>query len=87
MLSPTEIQGQRKRSLQAPTNTPPNLNISLPASLPMQRSQVILLKTQACNKIKSLSWETMMNNPLTRKLPKLTGSRNQSDLQLLIRLE
>nr|GFB78100.1 hypothetical protein [Tanacetum cinerariifolium] len=50
----------------------------------MQRSQVILLKTQACNKIKSSSWETMMNNPLTRRLPKLTGSRNPSDLQLLI---
>ncbi|GJV66104.1 hypothetical protein Tco_1476932 [Tanacetum coccineum] len=26
----------------------------------------------------------MMNNPLTRRLPKLTGSRNLSDLQLLI---
>ncbi|GKF85545.1 hypothetical protein Tco_0253372 [Tanacetum coccineum] len=25
-----------------------------------------------------------MNNPLTRRLPKLTGSRNSSDLQLLI---
>ncbi|GKB44923.1 hypothetical protein Tco_0889865, partial [Tanacetum coccineum] len=39
MLSPPEIQGQRKRSLQAPLKTPPNLNISLPASLPIQRSQ------------------------------------------------
>ncbi|GJV60072.1 hypothetical protein Tco_1466172 [Tanacetum coccineum] len=36
------------------------------SSLPMQRSQVILLKTQACNKIKSSSRETMMNNPLTK---------------------
>ncbi|GJZ33041.1 hypothetical protein Tco_0578477, partial [Tanacetum coccineum] len=27
MLSPPEIQGQRKRSLQAPLKTPPNLNI------------------------------------------------------------
>ncbi|GJV41960.1 hypothetical protein Tco_1420400 [Tanacetum coccineum] len=53
-------------------------------TLPMQRSQVTLLKTQACNKIKSSSRETMMNNPLTRRLPKLTGSRNPSDLQLLI---
>ncbi|GJT02929.1 hypothetical protein Tco_0824098 [Tanacetum coccineum] len=32
-------------------------------------SQVILLKTQACNKIKSSSRETMMNNPLTRRKP------------------
>ncbi|GJR09303.1 hypothetical protein Tco_0791955 [Tanacetum coccineum] len=48
------------------------------------RSQVILLKTQACNKIKSTSRETMMNNPLTRRLTKLTGSRNPRDLQLLI---
>ncbi|GJZ89694.1 hypothetical protein Tco_0661476 [Tanacetum coccineum] len=31
-------------------------------------------------KIKSLSRETMMNNPLTRRLPKLIGSRNLSDL-------
>ncbi|GKD16490.1 hypothetical protein Tco_1205648 [Tanacetum coccineum] len=44
-------------------------------NLPMQRSQVILLKTQACNKIKSSSRETMMNNPLIRRLPKLTGLR------------
>ncbi|GKC50527.1 hypothetical protein Tco_1073272, partial [Tanacetum coccineum] len=29
MLSPPEIQGQRKRSLQAPLKMPPNLNISL----------------------------------------------------------
>ncbi|GJV16898.1 hypothetical protein Tco_1362221 [Tanacetum coccineum] len=41
-------------------------NISLPASLPMQMSQVILFKTQACNKIKSSSRETKMNSPLTR---------------------
>ncbi|GJT61998.1 hypothetical protein Tco_1005531 [Tanacetum coccineum] len=41
MLSPPEIQGQRKRSLQAPLKTPPNLNISLSASLPMQRSQEV----------------------------------------------
>ncbi|GJR65862.1 hypothetical protein Tco_0011927 [Tanacetum coccineum] len=65
MLSLLEIQGQRKRSLEAPLKMPPNLNISLLASLPMQRSQVILLKTQACNKIRSSSRETMMNNPLT----------------------
>ncbi|GJX33140.1 hypothetical protein Tco_0242995 [Tanacetum coccineum] len=44
----------------------PKTNISLSASLPMQRSQVILLKNQACNKIRSSSRETMMNNPLTR---------------------
>ncbi|GJY75016.1 hypothetical protein Tco_0479447 [Tanacetum coccineum] len=84
MPSLPEIQGKRKRSLQAPLKTPPNLNISLSASLPMQRSQVILLKTQACNKIRCSSRETMMNNPLTRRLPKPTGSRNPSDLQLLI---
>nr|GEW59864.1 hypothetical protein [Tanacetum cinerariifolium] len=42
------------------------------------------LKTHACNKIKSSSQETMMNNPRTRRLPKLTGSRNPNDLQLLI---
>ncbi|GJS29481.1 hypothetical protein Tco_0490101 [Tanacetum coccineum] len=29
----------------------------------------------------------MLNNPLTRTLPKLTGSRNPSDLQLLIPIE
>ncbi|GKD96786.1 hypothetical protein Tco_1380683 [Tanacetum coccineum] len=84
MLSHPEIQGQRKRSIQAPLKTPPNLNISLSASLLMQKSQVILLKTQTCNKIKSSSRETMMNNPLTRRLPRLIGSRNPSDLQLLI---
>nr|GEZ55864.1 hypothetical protein [Tanacetum cinerariifolium] len=70
-------------SLQAPLKMPLNLNISLPASLPMQ-SQVILLKTQACNKIKSSSRETMMNNPLTKRLPNSTGSRNLRGLQLLI---
>nr|GEW48947.1 retrovirus-related Pol polyprotein from transposon TNT 1-94 [Tanacetum cinerariifolium] len=40
------------------------------------RSQVIQLKTQESNKIKSSSHETMMNNLLTRRLPKLAGSRN-----------
>nr|GEU73754.1 hypothetical protein [Tanacetum cinerariifolium] len=39
------------------------------SSLSMQRSQVTLSKTRACNKIKSLSWGTTMNNPLTRRLP------------------
>ncbi|GJW09140.1 hypothetical protein Tco_1571563 [Tanacetum coccineum] len=82
--STMKIQGLRKRSLQATPNTLPNLNISLLASLPMQRSQVILLKIQTCNKIKSSSREIMMNNPLTRRLPKVTSSRNLSDLQLLI---
>nr|GEX39462.1 hypothetical protein [Tanacetum cinerariifolium] len=61
----------KEKSLQVPLNTPPNLNISLPISLPMQRSQVMLLKTQASNKIKSLSLETMMNKPMIRRLPKL----------------
>nr|GEU51912.1 hypothetical protein [Tanacetum cinerariifolium] len=84
MLSQLEIQNLRKRSLQVPLKTPPNLNISLPVSLSMQRIQVILLKIQASNKIKSSSRETMMNNLMTRRLPKLTGSRNPSDLQLLI---
>ncbi|GJV55837.1 hypothetical protein Tco_1456842 [Tanacetum coccineum] len=40
-LSHPEIQGQRKRSLQAPLKTPPTLKISLLESLSMQRSQVI----------------------------------------------
>nr|GEX29145.1 hypothetical protein [Tanacetum cinerariifolium] len=84
MLSLPEIQGQRNRSLQAPLKTPLNLNISLSASLPMPRSQVILLKTQACNKINSSSWETKMNNSLKMRLQRLTSSRNPSDLQLLI---
>ncbi|GJX43675.1 hypothetical protein Tco_0260351 [Tanacetum coccineum] len=43
---------------------------SIDSSLPMQRSLVILLKIQTCNKIKSSSREIMMNNPLTRRLPK-----------------
>ncbi|GJZ29178.1 hypothetical protein Tco_0573825 [Tanacetum coccineum] len=41
MLSPPKIQGLRKRSLQAPPKMLPNLNISLSASLPMQRSQEV----------------------------------------------
>nr|GEZ57964.1 hypothetical protein [Tanacetum cinerariifolium] len=84
ILRHLEIQSLRKRSLQAPLKAPHNLDISLQASLPVQRSQVILLKTQASNKINSSSWETMMNNLLTRRLPKLTGLRNPSDLLLLI---
>ncbi|GJY90678.1 hypothetical protein Tco_0505874 [Tanacetum coccineum] len=52
-LSHPKIQGQRKRSLQAPLKMPPNLNISILASLPIQRSQVIQLMTQECNRIKS----------------------------------
>nr|GEW48027.1 putative ribonuclease H-like domain-containing protein [Tanacetum cinerariifolium] len=84
MLSHPEIQGHMIRSLQVPIKTPLNLDKSLSASLPMQRSQVILLKTQACNKIKSSSREKMMNNPLIRRLPQPTGSRNPKDLQLLI---
>ncbi|GJU30349.1 hypothetical protein Tco_1173938 [Tanacetum coccineum] len=44
---------------------------SIDSSLPMQRSQVILLKIQTCNKIKSSSREIMMNNLLTRRLPKV----------------
>nr|GEU28973.1 hypothetical protein [Tanacetum cinerariifolium] len=59
-LNHPEIQGQRKRSLQVSLKTPLNLNISLSESLPMQRSQVILLKTQACNKIKSSSHKRMI---------------------------
>nr|GFA94345.1 retrovirus-related Pol polyprotein from transposon TNT 1-94 [Tanacetum cinerariifolium] len=53
ILSPPKIQGLRKRSLQAPPKILPNFNISLSANSSMQRSQVTLLKTQACNKIKS----------------------------------
>ncbi|GKC29913.1 hypothetical protein Tco_1037207, partial [Tanacetum coccineum] len=74
-LSHPEIQDQRKISLQVPLKIPPTLNTSHPASLPMQRSQVILLKTHKCNMIKSLSRETMMNNPMTRRLPRLTVTR------------
>nr|GEV07292.1 hypothetical protein [Tanacetum cinerariifolium] len=36
----------KERSLQVPLKTPPNLDISLPTSLPMQRSQVILKRRQ-----------------------------------------
>nr|GEY52959.1 hypothetical protein [Tanacetum cinerariifolium] len=74
-----KIHGQRKRSLQAPLKMPLNIKTSLLASLPMQRSQVILFKIKACNKIKSSSQETMMNNPLIRRLPKQTSLRNPSD--------
>nr|GEV72234.1 reverse transcriptase domain-containing protein [Tanacetum cinerariifolium] len=73
ILSPSKIQGLRKRSPQAPPKKLPNLNTRLSVSLSIQRSQVTLLKNQACNKIKSSSRGTMMNNPLTRRLPKLTG--------------
>nr|GEU71045.1 hypothetical protein [Tanacetum cinerariifolium] len=66
-LSYPKIQGQRKRSLQALLKMPLILNISLLANLPMQRSQVIQLMTQECNRIKSLTRVTMMNNPLTRR--------------------
>nr|GEV69771.1 hypothetical protein [Tanacetum cinerariifolium] len=62
----------KEKSLQAPPKMLPNLNIGLSASLSIQRSQVTLLKNQACSKIKSLSRRTMMNNPLTKRLPKLT---------------
>ncbi|GJW17723.1 hypothetical protein Tco_0025159 [Tanacetum coccineum] len=55
-LSHPKIQGQRIRSLQAPLKMPPNLNISLPASLLMHRSKVIQLMTRECNKIKSSTW-------------------------------
>nr|GFB24159.1 hypothetical protein [Tanacetum cinerariifolium] len=74
----------RKRSLQVPLKTPPNLDIILLVSLPIQRSQVIVLKTQAYNKIRSSSQETMINNPLTRRLPKPSSLRNLNDIQLLI---
>ncbi|GJW76121.1 hypothetical protein Tco_0137803 [Tanacetum coccineum] len=40
ILKRSRDDSQRKRSLQAPLKTPPNLNISLPESLPMQRSTV-----------------------------------------------
>ncbi|GJY40041.1 hypothetical protein Tco_0427311, partial [Tanacetum coccineum] len=82
-----KIQGQRKRSLQAPLKTPPNLNISILESVPMQRSQVTQLMTWECYRIKSSTRVTMMNTPLTRKFPRLTGSRNLNDLQLLILIE
>ncbi|GKB21469.1 hypothetical protein Tco_0855392 [Tanacetum coccineum] len=36
------------------------------------------------SRIKSLTRVTMMNNPLTRRFPRLIGSRNPNDLQLLI---
>nr|GEU45248.1 putative ribonuclease H-like domain-containing protein [Tanacetum cinerariifolium] len=40
-----------------------------------KRSQVTLLKNQACSKIKSSELGTTMNNSLTRRLPKLTVTR------------
>nr|GEY29661.1 hypothetical protein [Tanacetum cinerariifolium] len=40
-----------------------------------KRSQVTLLKNQACKKIKSSALGTTMNNLLTRRLPKLTVTR------------
>nr|GEX47492.1 hypothetical protein [Tanacetum cinerariifolium] len=70
-----QIQGLRIKSLPAPPKMLPSLNISLPASLSMQRSKVTLLKNQACNKIKSSSWGTTLNNPLTKRLPKLIVAR------------
>nr|GEV96871.1 hypothetical protein [Tanacetum cinerariifolium] len=75
MLSPLKIQGLRKRSLQAPLKMLPDLNISLSTSLSMQRSQVTVFQNKTCNKIQSLSRGTTMNNPLTRRLPKLTVTR------------
>ncbi|GJS27490.1 hypothetical protein Tco_0488110 [Tanacetum coccineum] len=48
------------------------------------RSQVTQFMTQECNKIKSSTYVTKMNNPLTRRLPRMTGSRNPNDFQLLI---
>nr|GEV89696.1 hypothetical protein [Tanacetum cinerariifolium] len=64
--SSRDSRSKEKKSSSA-SKEPPNLNKSLRASLPMLRSQIILLKTYACNKIKSLSRETMINNPLTRR--------------------
>nr|GEV47099.1 hypothetical protein [Tanacetum cinerariifolium] len=72
--SSRDSRSKEKKSSSA-SKEPSNLNKSLPASLPMLRSQIILLKTYACNKIKSSSRETMINNPLTRRLQRLTGSK------------
>nr|GEV81519.1 integrase, catalytic region, zinc finger, CCHC-type, peptidase aspartic, catalytic [Tanacetum cinerariifolium] len=74
----------KEKSLQAPLKRPPILSTSLLENLPMQRSQVIQLMTWECNMIKSSTRVTMMNNPLIRRLPRRTGSRNPNDLQLLI---
>nr|GEZ24217.1 hypothetical protein [Tanacetum cinerariifolium] len=68
-MSHPEIQGQRKRSLQAPLKTPPTLNISFLESLPMQRSQVIQLMTQKGNGIKS-STRTWINQVAHAKEPR-----------------
>ncbi|GKA15163.1 hypothetical protein Tco_0694910 [Tanacetum coccineum] len=68
MLRHPKIQGLRKRSLQAPPNTLPI--ISLLASLPKQRSQVTLLKTQACNKIKSSSQGDNDEQPADKEVTK-----------------
>ncbi|GJV28684.1 hypothetical protein Tco_1385132 [Tanacetum coccineum] len=83
-LSHPEIQGQRKRSLQAPLKMPHTLNRSLLESLPMQRSQVTQLMTRECNRIKSSTWVTMINNPLARRFPRMASLRNPNDVQLLI---
>ncbi|GJS01819.1 hypothetical protein Tco_0318327 [Tanacetum coccineum] len=63
-LSLPKIQGQRKRSLQEPLKTPPNLNISLLASMLMKRSQVIQLMAWECNRIKSSTRDFFINNDL-----------------------
>nr|GEW46536.1 integrase, catalytic region, zinc finger, CCHC-type, peptidase aspartic, catalytic [Tanacetum cinerariifolium] len=69
MLSHPEIQGQRKRSLQAPLKMPPNLNISIMESLLMQGSQVTLLMTQECKRIKS-STRTWISQVARAKEPR-----------------
>nr|GEV38986.1 hypothetical protein [Tanacetum cinerariifolium] len=52
---PSRDSRSKEKSLQVPLKTPPNLNISLSKNLSMQKSQIILLKTQEFNKIKSLT--------------------------------
>nr|GEX91625.1 reverse transcriptase domain-containing protein [Tanacetum cinerariifolium] len=52
---PSRDSRSKEKSLQVPLKMPPNLNISLSKNLSMQKSQIILLKTQEFNKIKSLT--------------------------------
>ncbi|GJT71766.1 retrovirus-related pol polyprotein from transposon TNT 1-94 [Tanacetum coccineum] len=70
MPSLSEIQGQRKRSLKAPLKMPPNLNISLSASLPMQRSQVTLFETRACPTSSSVSSGDNDEQPADKEVTK-----------------
>ncbi|GJX36143.1 hypothetical protein Tco_0247700 [Tanacetum coccineum] len=69
-LSHPDIHGQRKRSLQAPQKTPPTLNISLLANLPMQRSQVIQLMTQGVQQDQEFDTSNNDEQPADKEVSK-----------------